>query len=211
MSFIGMVRKRLQPDQIVIPGGYELEDESKLNIYFEIFNKGDWKNLPPVIVVLENLEAYKEMLLTHLRRLEPKQYVVFSWDNLSQYTAVGASEKVLSLYEKSRKRIPRGTYYLIEDIYGEPYKSIASALTHNPIPVIELRTERDFSKMKTYLEGRRLSNFERSEDSLEKLLCSLNISCLSNLTDTKTVKEFVDELVSGEKIPKNMIDRYIQK
>jgi len=41
----------LKPEQIIVPGEYELGNESILKIYFRIFERGHGKDLPPVLVV----------------------------------------------------------------------------------------------------------------------------------------------------------------
>jgi len=45
-----MERRILQPDQIIVPGEYELGNESILKIYFRVFDRGHGGDLPPVIV-----------------------------------------------------------------------------------------------------------------------------------------------------------------
>ena len=45
-----MENRILQPEQIIVPGEYEVGDEQILNIYFRVFDRGNSKDLPPVIV-----------------------------------------------------------------------------------------------------------------------------------------------------------------
>jgi hypothetical protein len=45
-----MIERILQPSQIVVPGEYEVGNESILKIYHRIFDKGHGNDLPPVIV-----------------------------------------------------------------------------------------------------------------------------------------------------------------
>ncbi|MBI1970448.1 hypothetical protein HYS47_01750 [Candidatus Woesearchaeota archaeon] len=45
-----MERRILQPEQIIVPGEYELGNESIVKIYFRVFDAGHGVDLPPVIV-----------------------------------------------------------------------------------------------------------------------------------------------------------------
>ena len=45
-----MKELNLQPEQLLVPGEYELGDENILNIYFRIFNQGGEDFLPPVVI-----------------------------------------------------------------------------------------------------------------------------------------------------------------
>src|SRR3989338_8017783 len=45
-----MERRILQPEQIIVPGEYELGNESILKIYFRVFDRGHGGDLPPIIV-----------------------------------------------------------------------------------------------------------------------------------------------------------------
>ena len=45
----------LQPEQIIVPGEYELSNETALRVYFDLCSRGHSKVLSPVIVTSSDI------------------------------------------------------------------------------------------------------------------------------------------------------------
>src|SRR3989338_1375909 len=70
-----MERRILQPEQIIVPGEYELGNEQILKIYHGIFEKGHGEDLPPVIVCSSGYVPEQERQFRYCSSV--RQYV--SW------------------------------------------------------------------------------------------------------------------------------------
>ena len=74
-----MKRLTLRPEQILVSGEWNLENESILKIYFRAFDRGHGKDFPPVIVTspkhfdyLKEVEARAEVDVKFFREEWPK-------------------------------------------------------------------------------------------------------------------------------------------
>ena len=112
-----MERRILQPEQIIVPGEYELGNESILKIYFRVFDRGHGEDLPPVLV-------------THNGRINP------SYLNEEFGRGQGQDEFYQKLMDSEAE-------YLLLD--GN-HKSVAATLSHKPIYSLDLEKRADIAK-----------------------------------------------------------------
>ena len=208
-----MKRRTLQPEQIIVPGEYELGNESILKIYFRIFDKGYGDCLPPVIVI--GLGDDKDKLISWLEN-------VLSSEHLTKYQKyVEARRKDYQTLFSILKESP---YMLVDG----NHRSAAATLTSQPISTMELQTDKDFERINKMIKAGDLFDFKRGENSPYNLKRSFLAYCLylnpvrddgnfiiplsntSVLRYTKTIKQRIDELTSNGDLPQYMKDRYLR-
>ena len=82
-SFIGMEKRILQPEQIIVIGDGLIGSKHILEIYFRIFDRGNCNCLPPTIVVhkttrvpllREDHDGYNDGLKSYLKRHKNAEY-----------------------------------------------------------------------------------------------------------------------------------------
>ena len=181
-----MERKILKPRQILVPGEYELGNESILNIYFRICNRGYSEDLPPVIVAHNSLGNRGENFLT------------VSDNNRIR---IGAYQDQVQRY------IDNGTEYFLLD--GN-HRTVACALTHQPISVLELATDDDLEEIKRMVKTGELFDWKHESNSLRELVEEFEYSCERSLDQMMTVEERVKQLISNRDVPRYMRERYEQ-
>lgn len=176
-----MERRILQSGQIIVPGEYELGNESILKIYFRVFGRVHGADLPPVIVAHHSLgnrgEEYYEL----------------------NKCAVGDYRNKLERYVK------QGSEYFLLD--GN-HKAVASALVHQPIRALELQTDKDLKKIRKMVERGELFDWNHESDSLMQIVNDFEFFCSEHLDQMMTVDERVKQLTSNGDIPKYMRKRY---
>lgn len=204
-----MERRILQPEQIIVPGEYELGNESILKIYFRIFDSGHGKDLPPAIVTTAgSFERLQDRLE------EGYKY----WEEKRPKVVAQRREDYRALFEVF-KQYP---YLLIDG----NHKTAAATLTHNPIHALELQRDEDFDEIKKMIERGEIFDFKRPERSLDELRDGFVAYCLSlfditgryglmsspssEVRYTKTIKERIDELTLNGDLPEYMKDRYLR-
>jgi len=205
----------LEPEQIIVPGEYELGNESILKIYYRIFEKGHGNDLPPVIVT--TLGKTDEFI----NWLENENLGIRYWE-----------EKIPRVVEARRRDyntlfsiLEKSPYMLIDG----NHRSAAATLTHIPISTLEIQSDKDFAEIEKMIVKGNLFDFKREERSLYHLRRSFIANCLdidvrehdgdimihntteSTLKYNKAVKERVDGLVSNGDLPQYMIDKYKEK
>lgn len=202
-----MERRLLQPEQIIVPGEYELGNESILKIYFRVFDRGHGGDFPPAIVTTSgSLERVKDRLEEYFTNYE---------DRFPEIVAARRND-----YTKFSGILQQHPYLLIDG----NHKTAAATLTHNPIHALEIQTDSDFEEIESMIERGELFDFKRPERSLDRLRDSYIAHCLglqddripprglvrgiSNLKYTKTIKERIDELTSNGDLPQYMKERY---
>lgn len=202
-----MERRLLQPEQIIVPGEYELGNESILKIYFRVFDRGHGGDLPPVIVTTAgSFERLQD-------RLEEGYKM---WEDQKPEIVAQRREDYGALFEVLKQH----PYLLIDG----NHKTAAATLTHNPIPALELQRDEDFEEIERMVEKGELFDFKRPERSLDKLRDSFVAHCLTlgdiaarygllsstspKVRYTKTIRERIDELTSNGDLPKYMKERY---
>ncbi|MBI2665757.1 hypothetical protein HYX12_04000, partial [Candidatus Woesearchaeota archaeon] len=146
-----MQRIILEPEQIIVPGECELGDESILKIYFRIFEKGHGEDLPPVIVVSNDIikpRSRRGRLNEEIRRIKmaenEKRIVSNPYYGGSSYTfAEPVIRNIRERYAKLEEKLGSAPYYLIDG----NHRTTAATLTHSPIYALELQTNRDLNEV----------------------------------------------------------------
>ncbi len=203
-----MERKILLPEQIIVPGEYEVSNELILKIYFRVFDRGHGRDLPPVIVV------HKEMydIFLDVTELDPR--------NINY-----RNDK--SFYE-NYNRIVRNAYAAGAEYFllNGNHRSIAATLTQQSISALEIRVDEDIRTGNQMVETGELFDEpivdETLNDSRLKLKGHLKEYLLSNVEGIRsigkvidtfplTVKERVDLLVSNDNLPEYMKKRYHER
>lgn len=181
-----MEKKILQPGQIIVPGEYELGEEQILKIYFGVFNRRCGEIMPPAIVAHHS-----------------------KGDRLKYYGASSNEAVIRNYKEKLERLISQGAEYFLLD--GN-HRTVAAALTHNPIFVLELQTDKDLKEINKMVESGRLYDWvHEDEDSLLKIVNAFENSASDSLKHMVTVEERVKQLVSNYDLPKYMQDIYLKK
>jgi len=63
----------LQPEQLLVPGEYELADDTVLKVYFRVFDKGHGADLPPAIVARSDVISSKNRSAELEQRIRRKK------------------------------------------------------------------------------------------------------------------------------------------
>ncbi len=174
-----MERKILQPEQIIVPGEYELGNESILKIYFRVFDREHDKDLPPVIV-------------THKSKINPS-YLSDSYSDKQK-----ADEFYQMLMDSEAQ-------YLLLD--GN-HKSVAATLCHIPIHSLNLERRTDIAKVRKMVKHEELFDFPHKQDSLIEIANSFIQYIYRNKEIIMTVRQRVDKLTSNGDLPQYMKERY---
>ena len=205
-----MKKRILQPEQIIVPGEYEIGNESILKIYFRVFDKGHGKNLPPAIVTtVGSFERLQDRLEEGYKR----------WEKKEQEIVAQRRDDYKMLFEILKQH----PYILIDG----NHKTAAATLTKKPIFALELQRDKDFEEIERMIERGEIFDFKRPERSLDELREGFVAHCLSlddiatryglmgsllpGVRYTKTIKERVNELASNGDLPQYMKDRYFEK
>lgn len=179
-----MERRILRPEHIIVPGEYELGNESILKIYFRVFNRGHGEDLPPVIV-------------THYSQGDQLK----RFDNPSNKKIVGAYRQKLDDFVKN------GAEYFLLD--GN-HKAVAAALTHNPILALELQAEGDILEIQRMVERGDLFDWNHESQSLVEIANQFEDYTSEYLDKMKTVEERVRLLTSNGDLPQYIKERYLR-
>lgn len=208
-----MERRILQPEQIIVPGEYELGNESILKIYFRIFDRGHGKDLPPVVVVNSGLitkQARQERLQEQIRYMNQSEEAnekIHSPYGASYLIAKPAIQETEERYRKIEGKLESAPYYLIDG----NHRTAAAALTHASISALELQGDGDFEEIKKMIERGKLFDFKRPETSLQALVLEFENYILKYIEDCRTIRERIDELSSNGNLPQYMKERYHQR
>lgn len=132
-----MKRLTLKPEQIIVPGGYEIGDEEALKKYFEMFDKGCEQDVPPVLVLHSNLAGCYDRC--HLPYPPREEFL-----------------KQMKLWRALDPNRP-DFFYMIDG----NHRAIAATLTHNPISALELQEDGDILEVKLMAERGELPSLEK--------------------------------------------------
>ncbi len=176
-----MERRILQPEQIIVPGEYELGNESILKIYFRVFDRGHGEDLPPTLV-------------THKSKINPSYLR-------------GRYDEGYHPNEFYQKLMDSEAEYLLLD--GN-HKSVAATLRHSPIYSLDLEDRADVGKARKMVRNGELFDFPHEGDSLVEIANSF-ITYIFQDEVIMTVRERVDKLTSNGDLPKYMKDRYLRR
>lgn len=178
-----MERKILQPEQLIVPGEYELGNLSILQIYFRVFDSGHGNDLPPAIAIQKNTAGLPYLCL-HAPKFEPyKEYN--------------------SVLEKYLSENPNAQYFLLDG----NHKTVASTLCHVPISVFELKSDSDIVEGKNMVETGKLFNWTIPGETLAEVMEELG-DYLYDSRDFQTVSDRVKKLTSNGDLPQYMKKRY---
>lgn len=213
-----MIRKKLNSEEIIVPGEFELGNESILKMYYRVFEKGHGNCLPPVLVTkfkkfdFKNLENWLEDCFRHWEKPELKGM-------LHSGTLEARRKDYRNLFE-----VLKNSYALLDG----NHKSAAATLAHRSIQALEIESDQDLIDIRTMVEKGELFDFKREETSLCYLkkefvayLLNLNVresdgnitfsntSC-STLKYLGNIKQRIEQLVSDGELPQYMVDRYFK-
>jgi len=181
-----MRKLTLRPEQILVPGEYELGDLEILEHYFKIFNGGSAESVIPVIVAHQSLGDHQA---EYFRVSENNRIVIRDyWDKLKDYVKEGAE------------------YFLLDG----NHRAIASVLTHQPISTLQLEKEPDLREIWDLAEEDKSFRWPHGFNSLEKIVNKFEGRCVDNLWRMMTVKERVDNLSFSSRLPPYMKERYLK-
>ncbi len=214
-----MRKRKLKPSQIIVPGEYELGNESILKIYFRIFERGYGNCLPPAIVTQTgNIQEIIDWL-------ENEKYGLKRWEkpDLKWQLYTGTLEARRKDYKDLFSILKKHPFMLIDG----NHKSVAATLTHNKISALEVETDEDLEMVRKMVEQGELFDFKREETSLYNLRRSFITYCLDlsfresdgsipisgdsspQIRYTETVEQRVNEMVSNNNLPEYMIEKYL--
>jgi len=210
-----MQETTLQPNQLIVPGEYELGNETALRIYFDVCDKGFSRILPPVVIVRSDLisrETRRKKLRQRFNRFDRRGTPYLpSWENIDDSRGLyGRLEPIVNILQQEvnllEGKISQSPYYLIDG----NHRTAAETLTYSPIYALELETSKDLAEIRRMAKRGNLPPFRREETSIRKLVHSCENYILDHIDDMRTVEERVKELVSNRDLPKYMIDRYLR-
>jgi len=204
-----MERKALKPGQIIVPGEYEIGNESILKIYFRIFDSGCGEILPPVTVaradVIDPAER-KARLDRRLARIKSHGYPNILY---GERVAIGDYEHICSL-------IQTAPYYLLDG----NHRTAAATLAGHDIDALELQNDGDLLEVRRMVDRGELFDFKRSETSLYELLMEFECFCMGNENVisgppnkdmVRTVEQRVEEMVRNGHLPGYMTEVFLKR
>lgn len=200
-----MERKALKPGQIIVPGEYEIGNESILKIYFRIFDSGCGEILPPVTVARADVIDPAERRARLDRRLDR----IKSHGYRTEPVAIGDYEHFCSL-------IQTAPYYLLDG----NHRTAAATLAGHDINALELQNDGDLLEVRRMVDRGELFDFKRSETSLYELLMEFECFCMDNeyvisgppqRDMVRTVEQRVEELVRNGNLPGYMTERFLKR
>lgn len=178
-----MERKTLQPGQIIVPGEYELGNETILKIYFRVFDSGKGEILPPCLVTHKSKIQSNYLRKTFVDEKRADEFYQRLMDSDSEYL-----------------------------LFDGNHKSVAATLCHTPIDSLELQTGKDVREVRKMVRDGGLFNFPHEENSVIKIANEFISYIFSPANEmVMTVEERVDKLVSNGDLPKYMRNRYLRR
>ncbi|MCX6708992.1 MAG: hypothetical protein NTW67_05095 [Candidatus Woesearchaeota archaeon] len=168
-----MRKTDLQPEQILIPGEYELGNESILKIYFRIFGKGHGKDLPPVIVARNDItgRSLKDKYESVVQHLSKRGYM--GEMNINAPYNLGRARET---YARFNELIAKAPFYLFDG----NHRTTAATLTHRSIHALELQSDEDIAEARRMIERGQLFDFKRPETSLRELVTAFEEYIIGN-------------------------------
>ncbi len=189
----------LPPEQVLVPGEYELHSEDLLKVYFRIFERGHGQDLPPVLVCPSNLLSLSERSSLYLGPVRESLGWLRShlggW--LADYTEDDSIDSLLAKVRAARSGVSGVHYGYCEDVerdmleYRERiaafeqrigecsyflldgnHRSAAATLAHQPIYALEIKTDEDLAEARRMVDRGELFNFERPESSVKEVYTS---------------------------------------
>lgn len=192
----------LQPEEILVPGEYELGNPSILQIYYRVFEKRKGACLPRAVVLASNVSSrqerdsfYKSSVLGYIRwmthvpnysghfRLALGKYDNENLDSLIEKVDSAISSMPYAQQSARRDfRIAKGYLEIAkkfeEKIKGKYFlidgnhRTTAATLAHFPIASLELNKTLDFIDITKMIKTGELFDFKRKETSLDTLYFS---------------------------------------
>ncbi len=186
-----MKKQILQPEQIIVPYEYKLGNESILKIYFNSFNKGNYNDLPPVLVAKPK-HSDRNFILDHLADKENSDKYFRTIDSIDGM---------------------KNIFYLMDG----NHRGVAATLCHKLISAIELENDDDLVELEEMIKEGRYFNipnfpFNYFEDGDVKTKLSAAVTYLEEQQSTikiLTLQKRVDKLTSNGDIPQYMKERYL--
>ena len=194
----------LNPEQVIVPGEYELGSEAILKIYFRVFSRGLGGYLPPVIVAHRDFVDMSlnlgELDISHINYGNRKTF----YNNFNRIL---------------QRAYDAGAEYFLLD--GN-HKSVSATLAGEPLSALEVQVDEDIHKVKRMVETGELFDWPISGETIDDIHAQLKDHLKYYLSHVQgihlpgktidsiplTVKERVDLLVSNGDLPHYMIERY---
>lgn len=215
-----MRKRKLKPEQIIVPGEHYLGNESILKIYFRIFEKGHGNDLPPIVVTnpvhfdyFQRLDIELENDISSLSDWPKRNPTVTLYDinreiQRFKINCQRQKEMYFPIMDKLKKYSDNcNNIYLLLD--GN-HRTTAATLAHKPISALEVQTDEDLEEVRKMVKRRELFDFKRDEKSLSELINSFYKHCRFHIEEVKSVKERIDELTSNGDLPQYIKDRYLK-
>ncbi|MBS3079673.1 hypothetical protein J4218_06125 [Candidatus Pacearchaeota archaeon] len=212
----------LNPEEIIVPAELDIGNNKKLREYFDLFNRGIYEHVPPVLVVdkrsktkqklIDRINRRKhELIENHSRNpsLHPYpdnfDYHLPYLESNCSFRYEGVIQRLNEDFIKLEKKVGNAKFYLLDG----NHRAIAATLNHEPIFALELEDTQDLRKVKKMAEEGIYPELYRSEDTLDELRAAFEYHCLRNFDQIFSVKQRVGELVVTSGLPEFMIRRYL--
>ncbi|MBI4145314.1 hypothetical protein HY493_03855 [Candidatus Woesearchaeota archaeon] len=172
----------LSADQIITLSDYPPHHEQCLKIYFRIFQNGRGRIVPPVPVI--HISTGIPFTKAHGKR----------------------AEKYNGLLTAFLESHPRAQYFLLDGTH----RTTAAALTHNKVPVLLFKVDKDIKEARKLVEQGELFSLTAGGNSIKEAIKTLEKHFLKAMS-FQTVIEKTERMVSEKVLPPYMTNFYNQK
>ncbi|MBI2631742.1 hypothetical protein HYW75_01955 [Candidatus Pacearchaeota archaeon] len=206
---------KLPPKEIIVPGEFDIADETALRIYFNIAVRGYSEAIPPVVVTNENLfpetrEEYLNYIRNEVRTHKKSGEGLMEIRGGSLIDPDAYLERCEKKAEQFEKCIARSPFYLLDG----NHRSVALSLAGKAIHAYELKTQDDLKQLKEISCRNEIPEFPHKEyRSLKRLVYSFESWLRHKLEELHmdrplNVQEKVDFLVRNDDLPDYMRVHY---
>jgi superoxide dismutase len=126
----------------------------------------------------------------------------YSYDALEPFI-----DKIKRGYQLLERKISETPYYLIDG----NHRAVAAELCHKNISALEIENDDDLNEIRRRAQEFKLPGFNCDEKTLISLVNAWENYVLNHIEDLRTVRERVEELISGRKLPQEIIEIYHKK
>jgi len=212
----------LDPEDIIVPAEINIGNLRKLEEYFDVFNRGIYEHVPPVLVVSKKSNTRQELInqiiITQYNRemafkrdpsknASPRD-IFYNLPYLSSTISFGAEEAISRVnkdFLELEKKVGNARFYLLDG----NHRAIAATLNHEPIFALEIEDNPDLRKIRKMAEECNYPELYRKEKTIDDLKKAFEYHCLRRMDKIFSVKRRVGELVVTGGLPETMIRRYL--
>jgi hypothetical protein len=210
----------LKPEDIIVPAELEIGNDEKLREYFDLFNRGIYEHVPPVLVIDKKSKTIENLIIKmNIRkcgqerafRSEPSKYsspedLFYRIPWLSgEFYYESAVNIIKEDFLKLEKKVGNARFYLLDG----NHRAIAATLNHEPIFALELEDTQDLGRLRSKMANGEYPKLFREEHNLDDLRSAFEFHCLKNLDNVFSVKQRVGELIIAGDLPRDMARRYL--